>query len=68
MSALVDGFSYWVFNLPIEECGGYTLQLDVRGERGATAELSLDACDVRPAPTIALQEQTEWRLFLPLVD
>jgi hypothetical protein len=67
LSTLVDGYGYWTLNLPLAACGEVTLQLQAIGPKGSVAELAHPACDVQPAPALALQEESSIDVYLPLV-
>jgi hypothetical protein len=54
LSAVVDGWGYWNLNLPVDDCEGKQLRLEVSGQSHGEAELAQAACDVQPVPTVVL--------------
>ena len=54
LSATVDDLGYWSTNLPLADCSDLQLKLEVIGPAGGQVELSMPACEVRPAQTVKL--------------
>jgi hypothetical protein len=66
LSALVDGWGYWSFSLPVGDCTQMQLELQVFGTRGSEAELAGPACELRPVPALVPSEEGVG-LCLPLI-
>lgn len=62
---IVDGWGYWEINLPLENCTGLTLRLDVYGPSGQYELLSLPACQSLAVPTLILALDSAFRVYLP---
>jgi hypothetical protein len=67
LSTLVDGYGYWSMSLPVDKCEDLDLKLQAIGRQGSEASLAQPACEVKPAPTVALSEQAPIDVYLPLV-
>jgi hypothetical protein len=67
LSALVDGWGYWVLSLPVADCADFQLILEIIGSDGDLARLTQPACQLQPAPTLQLAPQPPTRTYVPLI-
>jgi len=61
----VDSEGWWIFSLPVDDCGDYTLVLEAVAPDGKRAYAQQPACASQPAPTLVLEALME--IFLPLI-
>jgi hypothetical protein len=67
LSALVDGWGYWVLSLPVADCADFQLILEITGSDGGLARLTQPACQLQPAPTLRLAPESRIRLYVPMI-
>jgi hypothetical protein len=67
LSALVDGWGYWVLSLPVADCADFQLILEVISPNGDVARLTQPACQLQPAPTLQLAPQPSIHTYVPII-
>jgi hypothetical protein len=67
LSTVVDGYGYWSLNLPLQDCMGVELRLQVAGSRSGEAELLHPACGAQPVRMVVLAERDSVTVHLPLI-